>query len=104
MHDVWANQILFWSVVGGFLTPFPLVYIPVINDVVFKHTSISWQWAPAFVATGIFMIFAEAYKYAKRVFIRRRHAKHPEEDDGMTGVFSAWKTIDPTTRDGKDVV
>ncbi|BGP26918.1 Ca2+-transporting ATPase [Rhodotorula toruloides] len=104
MRDVWSNQILFWSVVGGFITPFPLVYIPVINDVVFKHTAISWQWTPAFVATGIFMVLAEAYKYAKRAFIRRRHAKHPEEEDGMTGVFSAWKTTDPTTKDGKDVV
>jgi hypothetical protein len=31
-------------------------------------------------------------KYCKRVYFRRRHASHPEEDDGMTGIFAAWKT------------
>ena len=43
-HDVWRNNFLFWSVIAGFITIFPVLYIPVINDVVFKHTGISWEW------------------------------------------------------------
>ncbi|KAL8408645.1 hypothetical protein RB594_007189 [Gaeumannomyces avenae] len=35
--DVWRNKVLFWAVVAGFITIFPLMYIPVINTVVFKH-------------------------------------------------------------------
>lgn len=42
MADVWRNQFLFWSVVLGFVTIFPILYIPGLNDVVFKHTAISW--------------------------------------------------------------
>jgi P-type Na+/K+ transporter len=29
MYDVWSNQFLFWSVVAGFVTIFPTLYIPV---------------------------------------------------------------------------
>merc|ERR1719450_835076 len=30
--DLWDNQFLFWSIIGGFVSVFPVVYIPVIND------------------------------------------------------------------------
>merc|ERR1711959_559753 len=89
-HDVWGNQFLFWSVVAGFLITFPLIYIPVINDVVFKHTDISWEWAVAFIAFLVFACGVEGWKFAKRVFFRRRHRAHPEEEEGFTGVFAAW--------------
>ncbi|GAA5955283.1 hypothetical protein JCM8115_001902 [Rhodotorula mucilaginosa] len=92
MYDVWANPLLFWSVVLGFVITFPLVYIPGLNEVVFRHTSIGWEWAPAFIAFLIFAAGVEGWKYCKRVYFRRRHASHPEEDDGMTGIFAAWKT------------
>ncbi|BGP42642.1 P-type ATPase [Rhodotorula kratochvilovae] len=92
-HDVWGNQLLFWSVVIGFVITFPLIYIPVINEVVFKHAPISWEWAVTFIAFGVFAIGVEAWKWAKRVFYRRRHRQHPEEEDGFTGVFAAWKTM-----------
>lgn len=80
------------SVVLGFVITFPLVYIPGLNEVVFRHTSIGWEWAPAFIAFLIFAAGVEGWKYCKRVYFRRRHASHPEEDDGMTGIFAAWKT------------
>ncbi|RYP69331.1 hypothetical protein DL769_005293 [Monosporascus sp. CRB-8-3] len=41
MHDVWRNKFLFWAIVMGFLTMFPILYIPVLNTAVFKHTGIS---------------------------------------------------------------
>ena len=43
IRDLWANQVLFWSVVLGFVTTFPIVYIPVINDKFFLHAPISWE-------------------------------------------------------------
>ncbi|ATY60030.1 sodium P-type [Cordyceps militaris] len=72
MRDVWRNQFLFWSVVGGFVTMFPIIYIPVINTVVFKHAPISWEWAVVFVEAGLFFLGIEAWKWAKRVYFRRQ--------------------------------
>ena len=42
MKDLYNNKFLFWAVVFGFFTVIPLLYIPVINDRVFKHTGITW--------------------------------------------------------------
>lgn len=74
-HDVWRNQFLFWSIMVGFITIFPVVYIPGLNRIVFKHTSITWEWGIVFVATLLFFLGIESWKFAKRVFFRRRDAK-----------------------------
>lgn len=84
-HDVWRNQFLFWAIVGGFVTLFPVVYIPVINEKVFKHTGISWEWGIVFIAAGLFFAGVEAYKWAKRVYFRRQAKKA----SGM----KSWKDI-----------
>jgi potassium/sodium efflux P-type ATPase len=42
IHDIWRNQFLFWAIVAGFVTIFPVLYIPKLNTVVFKHAGISW--------------------------------------------------------------
>jgi len=31
MLDVWESRFLFWSVMAGFVTIFPLIYIPGLN-------------------------------------------------------------------------
>jgi Na+-exporting ATPase len=85
MHDVWRNKFLFWAIVGGFVTLFPTLYIPVINHKVFKHTGISWEWAIVFIAAFLFFSGVEAWKWAKRVYFRRAEAK-------KTG--RAWKDMD----------
>ncbi|KAL1836856.1 hypothetical protein VTJ49DRAFT_4589 [Mycothermus thermophilus] len=53
-YDVWRNKFLFWAIIGGFVTLFPTLYIPVINHAVFKHTGISWEWGIVFIAAGLF--------------------------------------------------
>lgn len=75
MHDVWRNKILFSAVLFGFVTVFPLNYIPVINTVVFKHATISWEWAVVFIAAILFFVGIEFWKWLKRVFFRRQAHK-----------------------------
>lgn len=89
MHDVWRNQFLFWAIIVGFVTLFPLLYIPVINTVVFKHKGISWEWGIVFVSAALFFGGVEAWKFAKRVYFRRQAAKRRGAD---------WKDLDTEQR------
>lgn len=73
--DVWRNKFLFFSIMFGFVTIFPVLYIPVINDTVFRHKGISWEWGIVFVATFLFFLGIETWKWGKRVFFRRREVK-----------------------------
>ena len=75
LRDVRANRFLFWAVAAGLATVFPLLYVPVLNEVVFKHTGVDWQWACVFVGTFVFVLGVEAYKWAKRVFFRHRRRR-----------------------------
>ncbi|GAA5973138.1 hypothetical protein JCM21900_000340, partial [Sporobolomyces salmonicolor] len=54
--------------------------------------SISWEIALPFIATLIFLILVEAWKFAKRVYIRHRQVEEEEDD----GIFASWKTTDPS--------
>lgn len=67
---IWQNQFLFWSVVLGFVSVFPIIYIPVINKDVFKHSPITWEWGVAFLGLIVFIMGSELYKFAKRRFFR----------------------------------
>ncbi|KIW00778.1 potassium/sodium efflux P-type ATPase, fungal-type [Verruconis gallopava] len=71
IREVWANKFLFWSVIAGFVTIFPIIYIPGLNRVVFKHESITWEWAIVVVATILFFAGIETWKFGKRVYFRR---------------------------------
>ncbi|KAJ4395026.1 P-type ATPase [Neurospora sp. IMI 360204] len=91
MVDVWRNKFLFWAIVGGFVTLFPTLYIPVINHAVFKHTGISWEWGIVFIAAGLFFGGVEGWKWAKRVFLRRRRARRGAADKRGGKL---WKDMD----------
>ncbi|CAH0058846.1 unnamed protein product [Clonostachys solani] len=75
MIDVWRNQFLFWAIMIGFFTLFPLIYIPKLNTIVFKHSEISWEWGIVFIAAGIFFAGVEAWKWGKRIYFRRQSRK-----------------------------
>ncbi|CAJ2501190.1 Uu.00g040430.m01.CDS01 [Anthostomella pinea] len=75
MVDVWRNKFLFWSVLFGFASVFVILYVPVINTVVFKHTGISWEWGIVIVEAVLFFGGIESWKWAKRVFFRHRARK-----------------------------
>lgn len=85
-HDVWRNKFLFFAIMTGFITVFPVLYIPVINTVVFKHRGISWEWGIVLVETVLFFVGVEAYKWGKRVFFRRREAKAGGERRGSVDI------------------
>lgn len=92
--DLWRNQILFWSVIIGIVTVFPLVYIPVINRKVFRHSPISWEWGVSVGGTIIFVMGAELWKWLKRAYYRRYSSdykvKNPEDD---LRPFARYNTI-----------
>jgi Na+-exporting ATPase len=72
ISDVWRNKFLFFSIMGGFVTIFPVLYIPVINTVVFRHRGISWEWGVVFIATFLFFLGVEAWKFAKRQYLKKK--------------------------------
>ncbi|KAI1177044.1 hypothetical protein F4777DRAFT_587460 [Nemania sp. FL0916] len=66
VRTVQRNRFLFWAVVAGFLITFPVIYIPVVNRVVFKHTAIDWEWGVVAAATVTYIALVEAWKAGKR--------------------------------------
>lgn len=66
--DIYANRFLFWSVIIGGLSVFPVVYIPVLNHKFFKHTGITWEWALSVGFTFVFIAGIEMWKMTKRHF------------------------------------
>lgn len=93
--DLWLNQFLFWSVIFGFATVFPVIYIPVINDKVFLHDPIGYEWGLAFAFTILFLAGAEFWKWMKRVHLRRqnRKAKNPEYELERNDPFQRYASF-----------
>lgn len=105
MLDVWRNPFLFWSIVAGFITIFPVLYIPVISDTVFKHTGISWEWGIVFVASTLFFLGVEAWKWGKRVFFRRQAKNDAADGEGgdlESKVFGVYINSRATTQERTD--
>ncbi|KAG5928572.1 hypothetical protein E4U42_000380 [Claviceps africana] len=65
-RDLYANRFLFWSVVLGALSVFPVVYIPVLNTQFFKHKGITWEWCLCAGFTAVYVAGIEAWKCTKR--------------------------------------
>lgn len=101
--DLWGNQFLFWSVVGGFVSVFPVVYIPVINEKVFLHTGIGYEWGVAVALTLLYLAGSEFWKWMKRIYKRKwsSKVKNPEyelerkDPFQRYASFSRSNTIDP---------
>ncbi|KAL4898666.1 hypothetical protein BDV59DRAFT_206944 [Aspergillus ambiguus] len=99
MFDVWRNKFLFVGIMIGFLTTFPILYIPVINDKVFRHVGITWEWGVVGVEGVLFIAGVELWKWCKRIFFRRRDARaiaSGEPDRNMPKDFSRYTTMSRT--------
>lgn len=62
------NRFLLWAVVAGFVVTFPVIYIPFINQTVFKHKGIGWEWGMVLGSLVCYVGFVEAWKGVKRRF------------------------------------
>ncbi|CAI7606402.1 unnamed protein product [Penicillium glandicola] len=63
---VWKNRFLFWAVMAGFVIAFPVIYIPVVNQLVFKHHAITWEWGIVFGCMCVYLLCVESWKAVKR--------------------------------------
>ncbi|KAK0532772.1 P-type ATPase [Tilletia horrida] len=101
--DIWSNKFLFWCIIGGFISVFPIIYIPGLNDVVFLHRPISWEWGIVFISMLIFLAGIEFYKAGKRVFFRRRKEAGPnvvgeKKDAGSSDVEAGASEAEKAVR------
>ena len=108
MFDVWRNQFLFWAIIVGFVTLFPLIYIPTINTVVFKHMPIDWEWGIVFITAGLFFAGVETWKWCKRIYFRRQARKSEGEsyrdmeiEDRVFGRYYSTETADTAIERGE---
>ncbi|KKZ68716.1 potassium/sodium efflux P-type ATPase, fungal-type [[Emmonsia] crescens] len=62
------NRFLFWAVFAGVIMVFPVVYLPVVNKSVFKHSAITWEWGIVFGAVAVYLALVESWKAIKRAF------------------------------------
>jgi P-type Na+/K+ transporter len=60
------NRFLFFAVLAGMITPLPIIYIPVINQTVFRHHPLSWEWGLVFGSVVCFVALVESWKAVKR--------------------------------------
>jgi len=60
------NRALMFAFILGLVLIIPTAYIPVINDKVFKHYYITWEWALIAGSIVIFIAISEVYKAIKR--------------------------------------
>jgi magnesium-transporting ATPase (P-type) len=70
-RNVYDNRFLFWAVVIAFVSVFPVIYIPVLNETVFKHKAIGWEWAIVICGLILFLFGVETWKFIKRNLMRR---------------------------------
>ncbi|QGI97591.1 hypothetical protein CEK26_010660 [Fusarium fujikuroi] len=98
MYDVWRNPFLFWAIIAGFVTMFPIIYIPGLNTVVFKHAPISWEWGIVFVEAVLFFLGIESWKWAKRIYFRRQARVADLEMIGNTTKALSLATSTPALR------
>ncbi|KAJ5510610.1 ATPase P-type K/Mg/Cd/Cu/Zn/Na/Ca/Na/H-transporter [Penicillium expansum] len=63
---LWKNRFLFWAVMAGFVLAFPVIYIPVVNQLVFKHHAITWEWGVVLGCTCVYLLCVESWKAVKR--------------------------------------
>ena len=67
-RTVWQNKFLFSAVTAGFVIAFPVIYLPVVNRMVFKHDAITWEWGVVAACVVVFTAIVEVWKALKRRF------------------------------------
>ncbi|KAH8896223.1 potassium/sodium efflux P-type ATPase [Thozetella sp. PMI_491] len=63
---VYRNRFLFGAVLAGFFVTFPVVYLPTVNIIVFKHLAITWEWGVVMLCCAVYVALVETWKAGKR--------------------------------------
>ncbi|KAF8660097.1 hypothetical protein AX16_001655 [Volvariella volvacea WC 439] len=69
--DIWANQLLLWSVILGMSSVVLPIYIPGFNTRVFYQSGIGWEWGLVVGMTVVFIIWCELWKVIRKPLLRR---------------------------------
>ena len=69
-HNIRKNRFLFFAVLAGMVTPFAIIYIPVINQIVFRHHPLTWEWGLVFASLVCFVGLVESWKAVKRRWLK----------------------------------
>ncbi|KAH8430636.1 putative potassium/sodium P-type ATPase [Aspergillus melleus] len=65
-YSIWRNRFLFWAVIAGFVITFPVIYLPEVNRIVFKHHGIGWEWGIVIGCMVVYLALVESWKATKR--------------------------------------
>jgi len=65
------NRTLLYSVLGGCLALFPTIYVPKLNEVLFKMMDITWEWGLCVASVLCYLVGTESYKACKRRLLER---------------------------------
>ena len=80
------NRFLWWAVVAGFVITFPVIYIPTVNMVVFKHKAITWEWGVVVGSLVVYVAGIESWKGYKRHSGLYSVKTLPNHDNGVSQV------------------
>lgn len=83
-YTVKKNKFLMYAVIAGLLTPFPIIYLPVINRTVFRHDRLSWEWGLVAMSLVSFVALVEAWKAVKRRRMRGRMAREDSKSENSS--------------------
>ncbi|EJT47518.1 calcium-transporting ATPase 3 [Trichosporon asahii var. asahii CBS 2479] len=97
--DLRNNPTLLWCVVVLVLSTFPVIYIPVINNKVFLIAPIDWEWGIVFGQIFVYGFASEAYKWAKRKFMRC-HPKRDAEEGAARAAMREMEQVNTTGTTG----
>jgi len=89
VKDLWANQVLFWSVFGGMISVvlrtshfhfmkhradcffLSAIYIPKFNTKVFYQSPIDWEWGIVIALSLVYVVYCELWKLARPTMYKR---------------------------------
>ncbi|GAA5801391.1 hypothetical protein HPULCUR_006837 [Helicostylum pulchrum] len=67
------NYYMYYSWLFGFGIMFIVLYVPVVNTTVFKHSGIGWEWGMVAASVIVYIILAETWKFMKRRYFPVHH-------------------------------
>ena len=53
---------MFWAINGGFLVIFPIMYIPVVKNIVLGRLGVGWEWGVFATCVVVYTAVVESWK------------------------------------------